>query len=122
MKELIAVGIGGFLGAIMRYMISQWIKLNLGGRFPYVSLMMNVLGCFFAGLFLSIFSKRLDISDTVKTVIMVGFLGAFTTFSTFGVETLTFFKTGKINMALNNIIFNLILSLSALELGIRLLK
>lgn len=95
MKELVTIGTGGFLGVIMRYVISQWIKLHLGGHLPYVSLTVNVSGCFLAGLFLSIFSKRLDISNILKTIIMVGFIGSFNTFSTFGVETLNFLKLGR---------------------------
>lgn len=122
MSEIVAVGIGGFFGAITRYVISQWIKLNFGGRFPFVSLVVNVIGCFLAGALLSLFSKRLDIPHITKTVIMVGFLGAFTTFSAFGVETVSYFKCGKHLLALNNILLNLLLSLGAIEVGARIIK
>ncbi|MCX7796866.1 MAG: fluoride efflux transporter CrcB [bacterium] len=122
MSELVAVGIGGFLGAVMRYVVSQWIKLNFGGKFPFVSLVVNVTGCFLAGAFLTLFSKKLDIPDITKTIIMVGFLGAFTTFSTFGVETISYFKSGKYLLAFNNIILNLLLSLGAIEFGARIVK
>jgi len=122
LSELIAVGIGGFVGAVMRYVISQWIKLNLGERFPFVSLVVNVIGCFLAGLFLAIFSKRLHIPDITKTIIMVGFLGAFTTFSAFGIETINYLKVGKFTLAISNVFLNITMSLGAVELGLRLVR
>ncbi len=122
MSEIVAVGIGGFFGAIMRYVISQWVKLSFGGKFPFVSLVVNVIGCFLAGILLTLFSKRLEISDITKTIITVGFLGAFTTFSTFGVETINYLKSGKHLLAFNNIVLNLILSLGAIEFGARIVK
>lgn len=122
MGEIVAVGIGGFIGAIMRYIVSQWIKMNLGERFPFVSLVINVTGCFLVGIFLAIFSKRLQIPDITKTVIMVGFLGAFTTFSAFGIETINHLKAGKPMLAMNNILLNIIMSLGAIELGLRMIK
>lgn len=122
MSEVVAVGIGGFFGAIMRYIISQWIRLNLGEKFPFVSLVVNVVGCFLAGILLTLFSKRLDIPELAKTVIMVGFLGAFTTFSAFGLETINYFKIGKPLLALNNIALNFMLSLGAIEIGARIVK
>lgn len=122
MSEIVAVGIGGFFGAIMRYVISQWIRLNFGEKFPFVSLVVNVFGCFLAGVLLTLFSKRLDIPELTKTVIMVGFLGAFTTFSAFGLETINYFKGGKPLLALNNIILNFTLSLGAIEIGARIVK
>lgn len=122
MSELVAIGIGGFFGAIMRYVISQWIKLNLGEKFPFVSLIVNVIGCFLAGLFLAIFGKRLDIPDITKTIIVVGFLGAFTTFSAFGIETISYLKVGRFTLALSNVFLNIIMSLGAIELGLRLVR
>jgi CrcB protein len=120
--EIVAVGIGGFIGAVMRYIVSQWIKINLGERFPFVSLIINVTGCFLTGISLAIFSKRLQIPDITKTIIMVGFLGAFTTFSAFGIETINYLKAGKPMLAMNNILLNIIMSLGAIELGLRMIK
>ncbi len=122
MGEIVAVGIGGFVGAVMRYIVSQWIKMNLGERFPFVSLVINVTGCFLAGISLAIFSKRLQIPDITKTIIIVGFLGAFTTFSAFGIETINYLKAGKPMLAMNNILLNIMMSLGAIELGLRIMK
>jgi fluoride exporter len=82
---LLAIGIGGFFGAILRNLIGLWLP-ELNG-FPIATLLINLVGCFFLGWFLTITLSKWQISTVVRTGIGTGLAGAFTTFSTFSVDT-----------------------------------
>ncbi len=118
MIKLLIIGAGGFLGAILRYEISGWAHKLFGGSFPYGTLSVNVLGSFFLGLFLVLANTRFLIPDAYKSLIAVGLLGAFTTFSTFSYETMALLQVNLLKQAALNITLNLILGLIAVWLGI----
>lgn len=87
--NVVAVGIGGFLGAILRYKVGEWIDTENG--FPLETLVVNLFGCLFLAWFFTITTKRWNINPKLKLGIGTGFIGAFTTFSTFSIETLNWF-------------------------------
>ena len=115
MKTLVAVGLGGFIGAIARYLISGWAQKLLGAPFPVGTLTVNVLGSFAIG-FLALSFEHL-IAPQWKAFVITGFLGALTTFSTFSYETATLIMEGALFRATLNVALNLVLCLGATFLG-----
>jgi CrcB protein len=96
--NVIAVGIGGFIGAMVRYSIGKVIFTQSG--FPLATLLINLLGCLFLAWFFTITAKRAKMNTNLKLAIGTGFTGAFTTFSTFSVETLNLLKNQQYGFAL----------------------
>jgi CrcB protein len=111
------VFIGGGMGAMFRYLLAGWIYRVIGSDFPYGTLVVNILGCFVIGLFLTMAEDRFLISPSVRTFVAVGVIGGFTTFSTFNFETLELLKDGAISLALLNIGASVGIGLSATWVG-----
>ncbi|ADD68598.1 CrcB protein [Denitrovibrio acetiphilus DSM 12809] len=116
--KILLIGVGGFLGAISRYYVSKGSMLLLGNRIPYGTLVVNVAGSFLLGLIFTLSVEKLAVSENLRFLIAVGFLGAFTTFSTFSVESLYLFEDGAYASAFIYIFGNVILSLTAAFVGI----
>lgn len=118
MLKLLAIGCGGFIGAVMRYLISGLVQ-NFSGsiRFPFGTLAVNVLGCLFIGLLVYLVETRSVLSASTRLFVFIGLLGSFTTFSTFGNETLELLRDSKTTLALVNVGAQLILGLAAVWLG-----
>jgi CrcB protein len=89
------IALGGALGAIARYTVGVWIYERVGTRFPYGTLVANVTGCFLIGLVLTILDAHLDLNPAWRYAIPTGFIGAYTTFSTFEYETLHAMQSGQ---------------------------
>lgn len=106
------MGLGGFIGAIIRYVISLYSKTILGGAFPFGTLIVNVTGGLLIG-----FLIKFDIKDNLKLLIITGLLGALTTFSTFSYETIHLIEINKLFFAISNVVFNLSLCLIAVYIG-----
>ena len=117
MKEAIYIAGGGAVGAILRYLISGVAYRVLGIGFPWGTLGVNLIGTFLIGFLWGIF-ERIVILPEVKVFIFIGFLGAFTTFSTYAFETLNLLKEGELKMALFNILANNVLGIFLVFLGI----
>ena len=105
------------MGAMFRYLLAGWIYRVIGSDFPYGTLVVNILGCFVIGLFLTMAEDRFLISPSVRTFVAVGVIGGFTTFSTFNFETLELLKDGAISLALLNIGASVGIGLSATWVG-----
>ena len=113
---LFAVALGSALGGMLRYWIRESMPHILPIPFPVATLLVNLVGCFMAG-FLLIYWQQLSLSPYIKTAVMVGFLGALTTFSAFSLDTLLLVNQGFWLKAGWNIILNVLLSLLAVFTG-----
>ncbi len=118
MVSLLIVGIGGFLGANARYLVGGWLAERLGVAFPYGTLLINVSGSFIIGLFLSLITERLAVHPAVRLFFAIGFLGAYTTFSTFTFETLALLQARAYLLATANLLGSLLLGMIAVMLGV----
>ncbi len=115
MNTLIFVGLGGFFGAVARFLISGWVQRLFSFTFPFGTLTVNVLGSFLIG-FLFLFFEDF-VSPNLKAALITGFLGALTTFSTFSYETTNLIMEGAFLRAFLNVLLNVLLCLTATYLG-----
>ncbi|MCO7222754.1 fluoride efflux transporter CrcB [Pleionea sp. CnH1-48] len=111
-----AVAIGGALGAVTRFLVREYLPLLVPVSFPLATLLVNVVGCFLAGLCLMYWQQAM-VSTAMKLAIMIGFFGALTTFSSFSVDTLAMIENDQWLAALANVLLNVILSLIAVFAG-----
>jgi len=117
MVNIFIIGIGGFLGAISRYGIALWIGQRWGRSFPLGTFAINVSGSFLIGLLMTLFAERFMVNPQWRLLLIVGFLGAYTTFSTFEYETGTLLKDGEWLIAGFNVVLSVFAGLVALKLG-----
>ena len=116
MLKYLMVGIGGFLGAIARYLLGNYIGSRFGVRFPYGTFVINMSGCFFIGLVMVLLA-RTTASPYWRYLIPIGFIGAFTTFSTFEYETLRAVQDGQAITGLLNVALSVIVGFIAVWAG-----
>jgi len=116
MPAILIVGAGGFLGAVLRYGVNTAV-VGRAGTFPLGTLIVNVLGCFALGLMAAWFDERPDLPVEWRLAIGTGLLGALTTFSTFGVESIDLMRAGEPRLAMVSIVLNLALGLGAAWAG-----
>lgn len=112
------VAIGGASGACLRYFISQILLNWLGKGFPFATLVVNISGSFIMGFLYGLIEQGTLEVSVYRTLIGIGFLGAFTTFSTFSLDTVLLFQQGDIFKAMANIFLNVLLCLGAAALGV----
>jgi len=108
---------GGALGAVLRYTISSGIYHWFGRSFPYGTLVVNVLGSLVIGLLSVLLIEKFNVSQDVKLGLVVGVLGALTTFSTFSWDTVDLLQQGLIQRALLNVLLNVVLCIVAVWVG-----
>lgn len=118
MTHLFAIAAGGALGALSRYGVTQGVHSVLGRGFPYGTLTANVLGSLAIGILYVYLVERLDASPELRGFLIVGFLGAFTTFSSFSLETINLLSQGEMGKAFTNIVLSVLLCLAATWSGI----
>ena len=114
--------LAGGVGSMMRYVFSGFVCQLLGTRFPYGTLVINLLGCFIIGFLVTITESKFLLSANIRLALVVGFLGAFTTFSAFILETANLIKDGQIFLAFTNILVSVAVGLMVFYLGILLGK
>ena len=117
MQQLLAIAGGGALGAVLRFGMSNSVYRLLGRDFPYGTMVVNVFGSLLMGFLFILFVERMLVSAEWRLGLLVGLLGAFTTFSTFSLETLALFDAGAPLKALLNIMASVVLCLAATLLG-----
>ncbi|HTQ61204.1 MAG TPA: fluoride efflux transporter CrcB [Candidatus Solibacter sp.] len=117
MGKYLMVGIGGFLGAIARFWLGGFISAKIGTRFPFGTFVINCSGSFLIGFMITLLAERTHWSPNWRYLIPVGFIGAYTTFSTFEYETFRVMQEGELSMALLNIILSVLIGFLAVWLG-----
>ncbi|MBF0193858.1 MAG: fluoride efflux transporter CrcB [Magnetococcales bacterium] len=122
MKTIFYVAIGGSLGAVLRYLISSWVYQWLGRGFPWGTLAVNVIGSLLMGFLFIFFTQRVIVAPDLKMAILVGGLGALTTFSTFSIETLNLIEGGASPVAFANVVVSVVLCVFAVWLGMWLAR
>lgn len=120
MQRILLLCLAGASGTLCRYALAGLVHRIVGTTFPWGTLAVNVTGCFTAGLMWSLFEHRWVIGGEARVIIMIGFIGAFTTFSTFILESGELIRTTQYLMAAANFIFQNGLGLLALTAGIAL--
>ena len=118
MDRYLLIGLGGFLGANARYLLGGWVADRLGPSFPYGTLVINVTGSFVIGLFLSLITERFHAPPGLRLFFAIGFLGAYTTFSTFTYESLALFEARAYVAASANVIGSVVIGLIAVAVGV----
>ena len=120
------IALGGALGAVLRYIVAGVFSMLSYTSFPYGTLSVNLIGSFFIGFLWAVFGEKIVISTEFKLFIFIGFIGAFTTFSTYAYETFKLLQDGEIKFAVLNILYNnvfgIILVVIGLILGRMLIK
>jgi len=115
--KIMLLGIGGFIGSNMRYWISNLVMNSLGSYIPYGTLIVNALGSFIL-VFLAIYGTEVvEVDPRLRILLGTGMMGAFTTFSTFSLETFSLIKSSNYLLALINIVSNIGIGLCAAWLG-----
>ena len=118
---LLAIGIGGFVGAILRFSISTWVGKVTSTAFPFGTLSVNILGSFFIG-FLFLYFQNINFSPIQKALVITGLLGALTTFSTFSLDTVLLIEKELYMKALSSLLLNVVFSIGATVLGMLVFK
>ncbi len=122
MAVLVAIGAGGAFGALLRYWVSTGTYALLGRNFPYGTLAVNVLGSLLMGVLWVLLAERSALGPEWRGGILIGLLGAFTTFSTFSMETITLLEQGRAGAALLNLVLSAPMCVSACWLGLVLAR
>lgn len=116
--KIIIVGLGGFIGAILRFLVSKFINTVLPSNIPLGTLCVNVAGSLVLGYIYTLAVERLAVTENFRIFIGIGLLGAFTTFSTFSLESVNLLEDGMYGMFFLNIFSNVFLSILFALLGI----
>jgi fluoride exporter len=104
MQRILLIGLAGLLGTLARYGLSGFVARRVGETFPTGTLVVNVTGCFLAGFLFHVLQERLLVNEVARTALMIGFLGGFTTFSSFGLQTFTLLKEGEVALGMVNVV------------------
>ena len=117
MLHVILVAIGGAAGAVSRYLVSDWGVKFFGPSFSYGTLIVNAAGSFFIGIIWGLTSGQDELRAELRALVVIGFLGGFTTFSSYSLDTLSLFRGGEYLKAGFNILSNNVLALGLAALG-----
>lgn len=122
LNKLLLVGIGGFTGSILRYLMYQVFDKPILAFFPFATFTVNIIGSFLIGIIYFLAQKEGWVSEEIRLLLAVGFCGSFTTFSTFALENLTLIKSGNLLTTVVYIGSSVVLSIIAVWAGYSLFK
>ena len=117
MQKYLLIAAGGALGSVARYWIGSTIGSRMGSRFPYGTFVINLTACIIVGFSLTYLGKRLELSPAWRYLIPIGFIGSYSTFSTYEWETLSTIRAGAFALAALYAVGSLLIGLAATWLG-----
>ncbi|HKU74816.1 MAG TPA: fluoride efflux transporter CrcB [Pyrinomonadaceae bacterium] len=118
MSKTILIGLAGLIGTLLRYWLSEFVARQSGETFPWGTLVVNIVGCLLAGAVFHLTEEN----PTLRTVILIGLLGGFTTFSAYGLQTFTLLRDGAFGLATLNVVVSNVLGLFMVWIGYVLAK
>ena len=121
MKLILAVGIGSFIGGILRFLISDFVQTKSLSSFPYGTLAVNIIGCLVIGIVFALVETRI-LSTELKLFLGTGLIGGFTTYSAFSYETFILLRNGHIWQATVYVLLSILLGLAATTIGFLLFR
>jgi CrcB protein len=116
--KYLMVGIGGFLGSVLRFWLGSFIGGRLGARFPYGTFVINVTGSFLIGMVLAVLATKAHWNSNWRYLIPIGFIGGYTTFSAFEYETFQLFQDGQLLTAMLNIALSVVIGFVGVWVGV----
>jgi len=122
LKDFLAISVAAIVGANLRYLLSRLAAMELGSVFPYGTLFINVVGSFIVGFFVIWTTERALVDPRWRLLVVVGFCGSFTTFSSYAFETMAYFEQGQWGLMLANLLSNNILCLGGALAGMALAR
>ncbi len=122
MKDFLAISVAAIVGANLRYLLSRFAAKELGSVFPYGTLFINIIGSFVVGFFIVWTAERVLVDPRWRLLVVVGFCGSFTTFSSYAFETMAYFETGQWGLMLVNVLGNNLLCLGGALAGMALAR
>jgi CrcB protein len=121
-SDLLWVGLGGFVGSNARFLVGAWAARRFGAEVPWGTFIINVSGSFILGLFSTLIAERVVAPPQLRLLVAIGFVGAYTTFSTFEYETWRLTETGSLARALANLVASVVAGFVAVWLGAKLAR
>ena len=122
LKHFLLVGLGGAAGSMLRYLTALLTARYYAASFPLATFLTNVLGCFLIGIFIGLFWHSTQLNQQLRLLLVTGFCGGYTTFSTFSSENLTLLQSGHILTAIAYITASIAAGLLAIWLGLFIAK
>lgn len=122
MKDFLAISVAAVVGANLRYLVSRLAAKELGPVFPFGTLFINILGSFIVGFFVIWTAERALVNPRWRLLVVVGFCGSFTTFSSYAFESMAFFERGQWGLMMANIFSNNLLCLGGALAGMALAR
>jgi CrcB protein len=116
MHKLVWIGLGGLLGTLCRYGLTTWVEQRAVSPFPYGTVVINLAGCFLAGLLFPLLEQA-SVAPELRLAVFTGFLGGFTTFSAYGLQTVALANGGMVSMAALNVVVSNVAGLALVWIG-----
>lgn len=117
LKNVLAISVAAIVGANLRYLLSRLASKELGAVFPYGTLFINIAGSFIVGFFMIWTTERVLLDPRWRLLVVVGFCGSFTTFSSYAFETMSYFEQGQWGLLMVNLLSNNVLCLAGALAG-----
>ncbi len=122
LQKYLLIAIGGALGSVTRYLVGSTVTNRMGTRFPYGTFVINLTACLIIGFFLAAVGRRTEVNPALRFLIPIGFVGAYSTFSTFEWETFVHLQTGDFLIAALYVSLSILLGLLAVWAGVVLAR